>query len=57
MMHSSIFVMSTEPMPVDVVQRVEELRKAGFHVSFEVLVSNTKKICLIFKIAKEKSKA
>ncbi|MDQ1279287.1 MAG: hypothetical protein QG670_547 [Thermoproteota archaeon] len=48
--------MSTEPIPSDVLQRVEDLRKVGFNVSFEVLVLDTKKIGLVFKITKEKPK-
>ena len=49
--------MPTEPIPRDVVQRVEDLRRAGFKVSFEILVFKTKKIDLVFKITKKKTKA
>lgn len=46
--------MSTDFIPSDVGQRVKELRKLGFKVSLEVLVSPSNKADLVFKISKEK---
>ena len=44
--------------PSDIEQRVEELKKLGFNVSFEIVVSDSKRNAreLVFKITKEKPK-
>jgi len=48
--------MSADLIPSDVGQRVKELRELGFNVSFEILVSDSNKPGLVFKIRKKSAK-